>query len=110
MVTPRLRSDDSESAMTGVAELNVHLRYIQDALLKINITIANMATKDDIDELTAKMEKFVTTDEFNLLKSKVDANSLGSVIKRFIAALVIFVSGVAASSEIYKWVSNFFKH
>ena len=108
----RRRSADTgiDNANIGVAELNVHLRYIQGTLEDITVTISNMATKDDIKELTSRMNTFVTTEEFNRLKDKVDSNTLAAVIKRFIAGLVIFVSGVAASSEIYKYLSNFFKH
>lgn len=66
----------------SIEVLDVHLDYMRKDIQEMLRGMANMATTDDIKNLSARMDKFVTTDRFEALEKKVETSTIGSTFSR----------------------------
>lgn len=87
-------SDDKETS-TAIAQLDVHLGYLRDTVAKIEVRLAQMATKDDIDALKRELTGYVHRTEFEAAKREWAEKSVGSTFDR-VANVVIKIGGAAA--------------
>ena len=89
-----------------VAELNLHLVYLQRDVSKLVEAMPLMATKADIDSLARRLDGYATQDEVRALRTDlehvrgmVESGSVQSTVERWgnmaqkLAAVVAFVSG-----------------
>lgn len=100
-------SDNQElPAATSISELDLHLRYMRIEVRKLVEAMPNMATKQDIAELSRKFDGYATHDDVRalrtdveVLRSQVEAGSVQSTVDRWgnlaqkAAAIIAFVSG-----------------
>ncbi len=88
-----------------IAELNLHLVYLQRDVSKLVEAMPSMATKADIEELARKFDGYATQDDMRALRTDVEnrlqsleGGSVKSTIKnwaewaRALAAIAAFVA------------------
>lgn len=89
-----------------VAELNLHLVYLQRDVSKLVEAMPQMATKADIDSLARRLDGYATQDEVRSLRTdleqvrqQIESGSVQSTVERWgnlaqrAAAIIAFVSG-----------------
>jgi hypothetical protein len=90
--------------------LDVHLNYMRKDIEAVLKGMEHMATTDDIKKLSERMDKFVTADEFNALKVKVEASTLGSTFSRAMKTVQSVAVTIAALAAIFGVMAAFFKY
>jgi len=89
-----------------VAELNLHLVYLQRDVSKLVEAMPLMATKSDIDNLARRLDGYATQDEVRALRTdledvrqQVESGSVQSTVERWgnlaqrVAAIIAFGTG-----------------
>lgn len=100
---------DSPKAET-IKELDLHLHYMRRDIEAVLKGMEHMATTDDIKKLSERMDKFVTADEFNALKVKVEASTLGSTFSRAMKTVQSVAVTIAALAAIFGVMAAVFKY
>ncbi len=77
---------DIRGAQT-IVELGLHLSYLRRDLAKLVEASANMATKQDIEQLETRMLGFATKRELLDLEARLQKESLGSTFDRWLSLI-----------------------
>ena len=67
---------------TSIAEIDVHIGYIQQQLRDMSDSLSEMATKTDIDELKQQMSGYATRAELDAARAEWREKSAGSTFDR----------------------------
>jgi hypothetical protein len=97
-------------AATSISELDLHLRYMRIEVHKLVSAMPQMATKDDIAELSRKFQGYATHEDVRVLRGDVENlrqqiknGSVGGSIKAWaewaqrLSAIAAFVAVCALS-------------
>ena len=80
---------------TTIGELDLHLFYMQGTLAKLVGAVENMATKNDIQQLEARMQSFATKAELSAVEAKLQSGTVESTFDRW-ASVVTKLGAVGA--------------
>jgi hypothetical protein len=93
-------------AATSLGELDLHLRYMRIEVQKLVAAMPQMATKQDIAELSRKFDGYATHDDVRALRvdlevvrAQVESGSVQSTVDRWgnlaqkVAAIIAFATG-----------------
>lgn len=75
-------NDTIEKRQMSNEVLAVHVDYLREDVQKVLKGLTGMATKEDVEKIAMRMDKFVTTDRFEALEKKVDTGTIGSTFSR----------------------------
>lgn len=67
---------------TSIAELDLHISYLQRDLSRVLQAVPNMATKEDIAKLEVRMSQFVTRDELASRLEEATRDAVPTFAKR----------------------------
>lgn len=86
-------------AATTIGELDIHLSNVQSAVERLTAAMGQMATKDDVRELSDRMSTFATKAELAEVARKLESDSAPStfwrLVERFTKLGGAFAVGVA---------------
>lgn len=71
---------------TTIGELDIHLSHVQESLRDLVGAVSNMATKKDIDEITARID---------VLEERIEQSTVGSFFDRA-SSIITKIGAVAA--------------
>lgn len=80
---------------TTIGELDLHLGYLRRDLSRLIEASANMATKQDIEDLEQRMLGFATKRELAELENRLQDQTLGSTFDRWLS--IVTRVGTAAA-------------
>lgn len=81
---------------TTIGELDIYLSNLQAGLVEMRDTLRNMATKDDIRQITASLVTFATKEELRAAEARLREDSVPSVAKRFGNGMVLAAATLTA--------------
>lgn len=103
-------------AASTIGELDLHISYIQQSLRDVLHKVEDMATKQDIKELEARMSQFVTKEELTHLEERLRADSVTSKFDTWLswitkiggagAVIAAAIGGIAAAVHFIEHVQK----
>lgn len=91
---------------TTIAELDLHLSYVQRDLAEVSRALAAMATKADIQDILERMKTFATREELQRLRDQVEADKPSSRLKRWATVATHIMAIVGVASLLYAVFAN----
>lgn len=85
--------------------LAVHVDYLRQDVKEVLREMLNMATKSDVEKISARMDKFVTQDQFDVLEKKVDSGTISSSFSKITSFITKLASAIAALAAMFGMIA-----
>lgn len=90
---------------TTIAELDIHIGYIQEALGELSSAVENMATKTDVQSLRDELAKYATKEDLRQAEARLQRDNVPNVIQRMgsMAKSIMAIFGLISAITLLLW-------